>query len=94
MRVVADWLAHGSVTADAPMLTGNRLCDALVAAAVAHLARTGGQPAPRWTNEPARRLDALWHPGPDAFFAWALAHAPAEFAARGLLIERDSLASV
>ncbi len=94
VRVVADWLARGSVTQTAPALTGDRLRDALVAAAVAHLARTAGISVPPWTREPGRILDAFWHPGRNAFFAYALAHAPAEFATRGILIERDSLVSV
>jgi hypothetical protein len=94
VRVVGDWLARGSVAGPAPDATGDRVCDALVAAAVAHLASTRGEPVPAWTREPSRILDSFWHPGRDAFFAYALAHAPAQFAIRGLLVERDSLVSV
>jgi len=94
VRIVADWLARGSVTGPAPTLSGDRLRDALVAAAVAHRARVAGMAVPEWTHEPGRALDTLWHPGRDAFFAHALAHAPSEFAIRGVLIERDSLVSV
>ena len=47
-----------------------------------------------WTQDPARILPSFWHPGSDRFFAYSLAHAPAEFAARGILIEQDSLVSV
>lgn len=94
VRVVADWLGRGVISDVAPALTGSAVRDALVAAAVAHLARIRGVPVPRWTHEESRALPRFWHPGPDAFFAYALAHSPAEFAARGILVERDSLVSV
>jgi hypothetical protein len=94
VRVVADWLAHGEVAAAGPALTGRPVVDALVAAGTAHLARLNQTEAPAWTQEPARILPSFWHPGSDRFFAYSLAHAPAEFAARGLLIEQDSLVSV
>jgi hypothetical protein len=68
--------------------------DALVAAAVAQRARMGGKQVPTWTRAPDRVLDVFWHPGNDRFFALALAHAPAEFAARGLFVDADSLVSV
>jgi hypothetical protein len=94
VRVVADWLAHGEVTSARPMLTGRPVVDALVAAGTAHLARINRTEAPTWTQEPARVLPSFWHPGSDRFFAYSLAHAPAEFAARGILVEQDSLASI
>ena len=94
VRVVADWLAHGEVAAAGPALTGQAVVDALVAAGTAHLARLNETEAPAWTQEPTRILPSFWHPGSDRFFAYSLAHAPAEFAARGLLIEQDSLVSV
>lgn len=94
VRVVADWLAHGEVTSARPALTGRPVVDALVAAGTAHLARLNEAEAPAWTREPARVLPSFWHPGSDRFFAYSLAHAPAEFAARGILVEQDSLVSV
>jgi hypothetical protein len=94
VRVVADWLAHGEVAAAGPALTGRPVVDALVAAGTAHLARLNQTEAPAWTQEPARILPSFWHPGSDRFFAYSLAHAPAEFAARGILVEQDSLVSV
>src|SRR6202012_41159 len=94
VRVVADWLAHGEVAPAGPALTGRPVVDALVAAGTAHLARLNGTEAPAWTQEPARILPSFWHPGSDRFFAYSLAHAPAEFAARGILVEQDSLVSV
>lgn len=94
VRVVADWLAHGEVTSARPALTGRPVVDALVAAGTAHLARLNKAEAPAWTSEPARILGAFWHPGSDRFFAYSLAHAPAEFAARGIIVEQDSLASI
>jgi hypothetical protein len=94
VRVVAGWLAHGEVAPAGPALTGRPVIDALVAAATAHLARLNETEAPAWTREPARILPSFWHPGSDRFFAYSLAHAPAEFAARGILVEQDSLVSV
>jgi hypothetical protein len=94
VRVVADWLVHGEVGFTPPARSGERIVDALAAAAVAHLARTQGQAPPAWTRAHDRLLDAFWHPGGDRFFAYSLAHAPAEFAARGVIVERDSLVSV
>lgn len=94
VRVVADWLAHGEVTSSGPELTGHPVVDALAAAGTAHLARLNRTEAPAWTTDPARVLSSFWHPGSDRFFAYSLAHAPAEFAARGIIVERDSLVSV
>jgi hypothetical protein len=94
VRIVADWLVHGMVSAEPPQGSGRPVIDALVAAAVAQLARTMDQPIPGWTRAPDRVLDFFWHPGSERFFALALAHAPAEFAARGLFVDADSLASV
>jgi hypothetical protein len=94
VRVMADWLAHGEVAPAGPALTGRPVIDALAAAGTAHLARLNQDEAPAWTQEPARILPSFWHPGSDRFFAYSLAHSPAEFAARGILIEQDSLVSV
>jgi hypothetical protein len=94
VRIVADWLLHGSVGSEPPASTGDRVVDALAAAAVAQLARTRGQEVPTWTRAPDRILDFFWHPGSDRFFALALAHAPAEFAVRGLFIDAESLVSI
>ncbi len=92
VRVVAQWLVHGRVDPVDPGRSGRPVVDALVAAATAHLARQQGVDPPRWTA--GRALDAFWHPGDDRFFAYSLAHAPAEFAVRGVIVERDSLVSV
>lgn len=94
VRVVADWLAHGEIAPAGPELTGRPVIDALVAASTAHLARLNKAEVPAWTGEPARILPSFWHPGSDRFFAYSLAHAPAEFAARGIIVEQDSLVSV
>jgi len=94
VRVVADWLAHGEVAPAGPALTGRPVIDALVAAGTAHLARLNQTEAPAWTQEPTRILPSFWHPGSDRFFAYSLAHSPAEFAARGIIVEQDSLVSV
>jgi hypothetical protein len=94
VRVAADWLTRGVLTDEEPPSTGDPVRDALVAATVAHLARQRGVPAPAWTNDPRYTLESFWHPGSDRFFALALATAPAEFAARGVFVEAESLKSV
>jgi hypothetical protein len=94
VRLTAHWLTHGLVADDAPSLSGTPVIDALVAAAVAEKARRDGVTPPAWTNTPERYLETLWNPSGPRFFAWSLAHAPAEFRARGVLIEADSLVSV
>lgn len=92
VRLVAHWLTNGEVDPVDPGLTGDPIVDALVGAAVAHLALQRRIDIPGWTNQ--RRLPRFWHPGSDAFFAYALAHSPLAFKSRGILIERDSLESV
>jgi hypothetical protein len=94
VRIVGDWLTRGAAGDAPPAATGDRVIDALVGAAVAQLARSRGQAVPGWTRAPDRILDFFWHPGSDRFFALALARAPAEFAARGVFVDADSLVSV
>jgi hypothetical protein len=94
VRFVAHWITHADQLDAVPALTCHPVIDALVAAAAAHAALLQGIPAPSWTNEPARALDRLWHPGPAGFFAHALVHSPLAFTNRGILVEADSLASV
>jgi hypothetical protein len=99
VRRTAHWLHevdYASTTPDLtdPGVTGSPVVDALVAAASETVALRIGQDSPAWTSDPARFLDHFWYPGPPSLFAWALAHAPAPFQIRGVLIEADSLASV
>ncbi len=93
VRICAHWLTLGTPDLE-PEFTNNVVVDALVAAAAAHLARSNGAVIPSWTRQPERALESFWHPGDDAFFAWSLAHAPAEFFIRGVIVEADSLVSV
>lgn len=94
VRVAAEWLSHGEVSEVPPQKSSEPVINALVAATVAHLARTRGEEVPAWTRDRDRALEPFWHPGSDRFFAYALVHAPAEFAARGVLVEEGSLVSV
>ena len=99
MRRTAHWLYEiGNLRHppqfDDPGLTGVPVVDALVAAAAESAALRAGQRSPAWTSQPQRFLDHFWYPGPPSLFAWALAHAPAPFKIRGVLIEADSLESV
>ncbi len=70
------------------------MVDALVAAATAEVARRRGAEPPIWTMGSERILSTFWHPSGPSFFGWSLAHAPAEFRARGVIVEADSLVSV
>jgi hypothetical protein len=94
VRFVADWMHHADRIDPEPLTTGNRVIDSLVAAAAAHVAQTRNLPVPAWTNDPQRRMDHWWYPGPNVLFANALVHAPLAFAHRGVFIEADSLVCV
>lgn len=99
VRRTAHWMsearkAPGESYRVDPGLTGLPVIDALVAAAVEVVALQRGEKSPKWASDPARFLDHFWYPGPRSLFPWALAHAPAPFQIRGVLIEADSLVSV
>lgn len=92
VRLVAHWLSNGVVEEAEPAPTGDAQLDALVAAAVAHLAVERDEPVPGWTT--TRVLDAFWHPGDDRWFAYCLPRTPQAFLNRGILVDRDSLVTV
>lgn len=94
VRLTAHWMTRASALGTAPRPSGNPVVDALVAAAAAEVARRRGTEPPRWSTKPDRVLKTFWHPSGPRFFGWSLAHAPAEFRARGVLVEADSLVSV
>jgi transcriptional regulator with XRE-family HTH domain len=77
--------------ASAPASTGSKRWDAALAAVVAHWLSEGGLPIPHWAE--SRRLARSWNFAglrlrPEA------SSVPAEFLKRGVLIDRDTLASV
>ncbi|MDQ6783608.1 MAG: hypothetical protein M3063_09240 [Actinomycetota bacterium] len=99
VRYVADWIDRATTAAavdlaTAPPLDGRRHVDALIAASAAQVARLRGLPAPAWTNEPQRRTDNFWYPGPPSLFPNALVHSPLAFRSRGVFVEAASLRSV
>lgn len=94
VRLTAHWMTRASALEAAPELSGSPVIDALVAAAAAEVARRRVAEPPAWTSEPCRVLATFWHPSGPRFFGWSLAHAPAEFRARGVIVEADSLVSV
>lgn len=96
VRFVAQWIdnADDDAISKEPALTGDEVIDALVASAAAYVGIRRYDGEPPWTQQPARVLSRLWHPGPDGFLPWSLVHAPASFRVRGILIEEDSLKSV
>lgn len=98
VRFTAHWISEAGNVDDEPDLTGNDVVDAVVSAAsalVGGMRRNGNEP--EWTTRPGRGglRSRLWHPGGNPrMFAYSLVHAPASFAIRGVVIEKDSLASV
>lgn len=94
VRLAAHWMTRAGALDAAPSLSGRPVVDALVAAAAAEVARRRDVEPPAWSREPERVLETFWHPSGPRFFGWSLAHAPAEFRARGVIVEADSLASV
>lgn len=94
VRLTAHWMTRATALDAAPELSGSAVIDALVAAAAAEVARRRRVEPPDWTGEPCRILQTFWHPSGQRFFGWSLAHAPAEFRARGVIVEADSLVSV
>lgn len=90
---VARWLAAEAITLEQePALTGNRVIDALVAAATEAAATARGRAAPLWTQDLVFRvLDVWWHPGPPESFDRAVTHSPPPFRKRLLAIEEASL---
>ena len=84
-----------------PASTGSPQWDAAVAAACERAARLRGVDVPGWTAAPSRFLVRWWAPVKDilgrpapGLVCLALASSPAEFAVRGVLIDRATLASV
>lgn len=77
-----------------PRRTGDRVIDALIAAATAEVAHRPDVRVPEWAADPARTLTDWWHPGPPGTRQWSIDHAPAAFHARRLAIEEDSLGCV
>lgn len=78
-----------------PPPVGDRRWDALVAAAAEWVAvKLGDGAVPAWTGRPSRFLDAWWHAEQGSYGrACALAHAPAAFRRRGVLLDPLGLVS-
>ena len=75
-----------------PACTGVAAQDAYLAAVAAHLANTWRLPAPRWTDQPGRRLKRPWFALPDAWArAWLLRDSAAAFRERNLFTEANPL---
>ena len=94
VRFTAHWLTRADHLGEPAPLTGNRVVDAIVAAAAAHAQFQSDGSVPAWTGESDRVLDRFWHPGHRNLFAYALVHSPPSFALHGILIEEGSLTSV
>lgn len=108
VRFAADWLTDADRLAEDPGLTGDRLVDAFVGAAVEYAAHQAGEPVPEWALDPRRTLPERWWspalsgPRPTAeqekalarLRALVLATSLAPFLRHGLVIDADSLTSV
>lgn len=82
-----------ALVAEDPATTGDRRWDAVVAGAAEWVAsRIGSAPAPSWVDQPGRFLDQ-WFQVEQSGRAGAVAHAPAAFRRRGVLIDPSSLVS-
>lgn len=78
-----------------PLTTGDPRWDAVVAGVAEWVAdKRGSQPAPSWVDAPDRFLDRWFHVERTGFGrAGALAHAPAAFRRRGVLVDPLGLVS-
>lgn len=71
-----------------PEPVGEQRLDAYLAALAEYLALRGGQPVPRWVNEPDRFLEQWWFPTSfKSLHALALVQSPASFRRRGIFVD-------
>ncbi len=97
-----DSSASGPVDIDIePAATGRPEWDAALAAAAELVARHRGSITPVWAGSSSRFLKRWWFPVEDALgrlptglAVYAFAHSPGPFAARGIMLDAETLASV
>ena len=103
--LVADWpfdlssnstrrinLIAGGWSRIAPLTTGDRRYDALLAALVEYCCVRHGMPSPAWVDEPSRFLEEWWFvSGIRSLHTNAVVHSPVSFKRRGVFIAEDAL---
>ena len=82
-----------ALTIAEPPLTGSKRWDAALAALVAHWLGEEGLPVPTWAESDERSLTRAWEFG-DSLLRPPPESVPPEFLRRGVLLDRDTLASV
>ncbi|MFT4221172.1 MAG: helix-turn-helix transcriptional regulator [Microbacterium sp.] len=93
--VAEHGLVRGVLGVAEPESTRDPIWDAAIAGLVAWRLREDGLPAPDWVNDPSRYLKTLAGLDVDpADPVPPLSEVPAEFAERGVLVWRDTFASV
>jgi hypothetical protein len=88
----ADHPDRPGMVESAPLPTGDRRYDALLASIVEYCCAHHGLRSPSWVDDPSRFLDEWWFvSGISALHANALVHSPISFKRRGVFITEDSL---
>ncbi len=76
----------------APLPTGDRRYDALLASLVEYCCVHHEMAPPAWVNDPSRFLEEWWFvSGIKSLHANAVVHSPISFKRRGVFISEDSL---
>jgi hypothetical protein len=76
----------------APLPSGDRRYDALLASLVEYSCVHHGMPSPTWVDDPSRFLEEWWFvSGIKSLHANAVVHSPISFKRRGVFITEDSL---
>jgi hypothetical protein len=76
----------------APLPTGDRRYDALLAALVEYCCVRHDMPSPAWVDDPSRFLEEWWFvSGIRSLHANAVVHSPISFKRRGVFITEDAL---
>jgi hypothetical protein len=85
----------GALMVDPPGSTGDQRWDALIAGVVEDFAVRNAIANPRWTVDPARRLETWWFvTSIPALRPTAFVNTPAALSARGVFLQRASLVNV
>jgi hypothetical protein len=88
----ADEIDRRRMVGVAPLPTGDRRYDALLASLVEYCCVHHDMSPPAWVNDPSRFLEEWWFvSGVQSLHANAVVHSPISFKRRGVFITEDSL---
>jgi hypothetical protein len=88
----ADEADRQRMVEDAPLPTGDRRYDALLASLVEYCCVHHGMPPPTWVDDPSRFLQQWWFvSGLKSLHANAVVHSPISFKRRGVFITEGAL---